>query len=137
MTTRPLYIHGYIKAGVTADDSCCKHLSVGQTAYRFVIQQSEKKSDRHYLCLSCHESMMAELYRERVRCNDCNKSIEPDVAIPWSPYDANPADPAFHLCPDCECSTKHLNRVEQDRAEFEGAFATITTPKENNHGTNA
>lgn len=122
MTARPLYIHGYIKAGVTADDGCCKHLSVGQTAYRFVIQKVEGKSDRYYMCLTCHEAMMSELYQSRVCCNDCHKSMEPGEAIPWSPYDGNPNDPVMHLCADCESSPKHFNRIEQDRAAFLQSF---------------
>lgn len=125
MTARPLYIHGYIKNGVTADDSCCPHLSVGQTAYRFIIQQTEHKSDRHFLCLTCHEAVTSELYKMRVTCNDCGKTVERADSIPWSPYDTNPDDPKFHLCADCECSTKHLNRVEQDRAAFLADFGVV------------
>jgi len=122
---KPLHIHGYIKHGVTVGDSRCKHLKPGQTAHRFIIQQTEARSDKHYLCLSCHESLVDELYHNKVTCVDCGCTLTRADAIGWSGYDTNPHEPQIFLCNECVGGVIHLNRIERDRHDFNAQFFAL------------
>jgi hypothetical protein len=115
---KAIYAAGKTQHIISPHDECCPHLHQWKIAPYYTAQIVGPIRTVFYTCKSCHEALQNEIAQNFILCNDCRKPMAPEEVICWSPYDSNPAEPTIYLCKDCECGTKHFDRVEYDRANF-------------------
>ncbi|MGL5397309.1 MAG: hypothetical protein ACRDBQ_18830 [Shewanella sp.] len=103
-----LYVQGKTVHKVNTRDICCPHLHTGAVADRYTTEV-DVEVRTYYTCRSCHDKLTENIAKQFVFCNDCGKRLKPEKSNRW---EASSVDVSFHLCDDCVCAPRHLNRME-------------------------
>lgn len=122
------FVHSYPSVLKVIEDSACEHVEADMSKCSVVVTEMDSfgKVGEMALCEECMKKIQEEEGREEVYCCDCKQTVLKSASQEWRWYDfyAPQGDEPLIVCKECSQKLPHLNRVAQDRFDYEEEMAS-------------
>ena len=108
----------------TSEDRC-EHLQDGVQSHTATEERDSFGGDGYYhLCEACANKAQEEEDNRTVVCKDCKSVVLSKDTITWTWYDfyAAQGDIPLVICKSCASGSKHQDRLDRDRRDYEQEF---------------
>ena len=102
----------------------CDHLRKGDKCAGYSGEADDFGEEIYLMCQPCYDSFLEKRKVEPTRCNDCQQEFPKNTLIRYIPYFVDGSrseqeNAKLWICQSCQGMSRHLNRVENDKAERE------------------
>ena len=99
----------------------CEHVEEDNSLLHSISRENDSFGHEAYgMCEKCSDRMDEEIDNEEVFCIDCKGTFKRKDTFEWKWYDfyAAQGDEPDVICKDCRNKPKHLQRVRNDREDY-------------------